>query len=163
RLVLVVHAPHGSAVRAWQTVPMDSSAPGPRLLDQDVLVMQQITGFMSNDFDIPDSAGERAVAHVATGAGRLSPFLAGTRSLPVPAGERAVGDVATGGRGLSRFVAGSRSLDVSDADGTPLLHVEDPPDIGLDRFELSHPDGAPLAQMQSRFTLFSTRVGLTLA
>ena len=113
---------------------MDSSAPGPRLLDQDVLVMQQITGFLSNDFDILDSAGERAVGHVATG-----------------------------GSGLSRFVAGSRSLDVSDADGTPLLHVEDPPDIGLDRFELSHPDGAPLAQMQSRFTLFSTRVGLTLA
>ncbi len=113
---------------------MDSSAPGPRLLDQDVLVMQQITGFLSNDFDILDSAGERAVGHVATG-----------------------------GSGLSRFVAGSRSLDVSDADGTPLLHVEDPPDIGLDRFELSHPDGTPLAQMQSRFTFFSTRVGLTMA
>ena len=33
---------------------MDPAAPAPRLLEQDTLVMQQITGFMSNDFDILD-------------------------------------------------------------------------------------------------------------
>ena len=113
---------------------MDSTASSPLLLSQDALVMQQITGFMSNDFDILDGGGERAVGHVTT----------------------------TGG-GLSRFFSGSRSLDVADADGTPLLHVEDPFDIGLDRYELSHPDGAPLAEVQSRFTLFATRVSLTMA
>lgn len=113
---------------------MDSTAANAQLLSQDTLVMQQITGFMSNDFDILDAGGAQVVGRVTT----------------------------TGG-GLSRFFAGSRSLDVADADGTPLLHVEDPFDIGLDRYELSHPDGAPLAQVQSRFTVFSTHVSLTTA
>src|SRR5690625_7688152 len=76
------------------------------LLSQDALVLQQITGFMSNDFDILDGAGERVVGHVTT----------------------------TGG-GLARLIAGSRSLDIFDADGTPLLHVEDPIGIGFDRSE----------------------------
>ena len=112
---------------------VDSSRP-PELLTHDTLVMQQITGFLSNDFDILDGAGERAVGHVTT----------------------------TGG-GLSRLVAGSRSLDVAGADGTPLLHVEDPPGIGFDRFELSSPDGAPVAELRSRFSLLSTKVEMTLA
>ena len=80
--------------------------------------MQQITGFMSNDFDILDGTGEQVAGHVTTS-----------------------------GSGLSRFFAGSRSLDVVDADRTPLLHVEDPPGIGFDRFELSAPDGTPLASL----------------
>lgn len=113
---------------------MDTSAPTPQLLGHDTLVMQQITGFMSNDFDILDATGEQVAGHVTT-----------------------TGD------GLTRFFAGSRSLDVADADGTPLLHVEDPPDFGFDRFELSLPDGAPLAAMTSRFAVFSTRVSLTMA
>lgn len=118
---------------------MDSSAsapapqPGPVLLGHDTLVMQQITGFMSNDFDILDSAGEQVIGHVTTS-----------------------------GSGVTRFFAGSRSLDVADADGTPLLHVEDPPDIGFDRFELSTPEGAPLAEVTSHFALFSTRVGISI-
>ena len=33
---------------------MDPAAPAPRLLKQDTLVTQQITGIMSNDFDILD-------------------------------------------------------------------------------------------------------------
>ena len=36
------------------TGTMDPAAPAPRRLEQDTLVMQQITGFMSNDFDILD-------------------------------------------------------------------------------------------------------------
>lgn len=106
----------------------------PDLLTHDTLVMQQITGFMSNDFDILDGTGE----HV-------------------------VGRVATSGSGLSRLFAGSRSLDVADADGMPLLHVEDPPGIGFDRFELTAPDGAPIAALRSRFSVFSTKVSMTLA
>ncbi|HJB11445.1 MAG TPA: hypothetical protein H9786_13135 [Candidatus Brachybacterium merdavium] len=104
------------------------------LLSQDALVLQQITGFMSNDFDILDGAGERVVGHVTT----------------------------TGG-GLARLIAGSRSLDIFDADGTPLLHVEDPIGIGFDRFELSTPDGAALARVTRRFALFSTKVSFSLA
>src|SRR5690625_2820707 len=88
------------------------------LLSQDALGLQQITGFMSNAFDILDGAGQRVVGHVTT----------------------------TGG-GLARLIAGSRSLDIFDADGTPLLHVEDPIGIGFDRFELSTPDGAALARV----------------
>lgn len=113
---------------------MDPSAPLPVLLGHDTLVMQQVTGFLSNDFDILDSTGQQVVGHVTTT-----------------------------GNGVSRFFAGSRSLDVADADGTPLLHVEDPPDLGFDRFELSTPDGAPLAEVNSHFALFSTRVSLSVA
>lgn len=111
----------------------DRSRP-PELLTHDTLVMQQITGFMSNDFDILDGTGERAVGHVTTSGG-----------------------------GLSRLLAGSRSLDVAGADGTPLLHVEDPPGIGFDRFELSAPDGSPVAELRSRFSLLTTKVEMTLA
>lgn len=113
---------------------MDSSAHQPVLLAHDTLVMQQITGFMSNDFDILDATGEQAVGHVSTSGG-----------------------------GLSRLFAGSRSLDVADADGTPLLHVEDPMSLGFDHFQLATPEGAPLAEVTSRFALFSTRVSLTMA
>ncbi|MBK0332803.1 hypothetical protein I8D64_15480 [Brachybacterium sp. MASK1Z-5] len=113
---------------------MDASAANPTLLSHDALVMQQITGFMSNDFDILDASGQQAIGHVTT----------------------------TGG-GLSRLVAGSRSLDVSDADGTPLLHVQDPVGIGFDRFELSSPDGAALAAVRKRFSMLRTKVDLTLA
>lgn len=116
---------------------MDSSADRPRpsgLLGHDTLVMQQVTSFMSNDFEILDASGEHALGRITT----------------------------TGG-GLSRFFAGARSLDLSDADGTPLLHIQDPADLGLDRFELSLPDGAPLAELRARFALFSTKVRLSLA
>lgn len=103
------------------------------LLAHDTLVMQQVTSFMSNDFEILDTTGEHMIGRVVT----------------------------TGG-GLSRFFAGSRSLEVLDADDTPLLHVEDPADLGMDRFELSAPDGAPLAELRSRFAIFSTKVSLVL-
>ena len=116
---------------------MDPSAqqPGPPgLLRHDTLVMQQVTGFMSDDFDILDATGERAVGHVTTSGGALS-----------------------------RLVAGARSLDVADADGTPQLHIEDPPGFGFDRFELSTPTGDPIAELHGRFSVFSTEVGMTLA
>lgn len=96
--------------------------------------MQQTTGFMSNDFEILDGTGEQVAGHVTTT-----------------------------GSGLARWFTGSRSLDVSDADGTPLLHVDDPPGIGFDRFELSFPDGTALATLTGKFSVFSTRVGMTMA
>lgn len=114
--------------------PVPDPAPSPALLRHDTLVMQQITGFISNNFDILDASGGQVIGHVTTS-----------------------------GSGVSRFFTGSRSLDVADADGTPLLHIEDPPDIGFDRFELSLPGGAPLAEVTSRFALFSTRVGISVA
>jgi len=109
-----------------------SAVPG--LLRHDTLVMQQITGFMSNDFDILDGGGEQVVGRVTT----------------------------TGG-GLSRFFGGSRSLDVADVGGTPLLHVEDPRGIGFDRFVLTTGNGAPLAEVTSRFAVLSTRVSIAVA
>ncbi|WP_341854789.1 hypothetical protein [Brachybacterium sp. GPGPB12] len=110
---------------------MDSTADSPRPADlrsHDTLVMQQVTGFMSNDFDILDGAGEHAVGHVTT----------------------------TGG-GVARFFSGARSLRVADADGTPLLRVEDPPGIGVDRFELSAPDGTPVAERAAASPSFRRR------
>ncbi|HIY22890.1 MAG TPA: hypothetical protein H9837_01075 [Candidatus Brachybacterium merdigallinarum] len=113
---------------------MESTESLPTLLRHDVLVMQQITGFMSNDFDILDETGEQAVGHVSTL-----------------------------GSGLSRFFGGSRSLLLSDVDGTQLLHVSDPFSLGFDRFVLSTADGATLAEVSSKFAIFSTRVGFSLA
>lgn len=103
------------------------------LLTQNSLVMQQTTGFMSNNFDILDGAGERAVGHVTTS-----------------------------GSGVSRFFAGSRSLHVADADGTPLLHVADPMGLGFDRFEITTPDGAALAAVTKKFAFFSTKVAFSV-
>lgn len=111
---------------------MNDSTPA-TLLSHDTLVMQQITGFMSNDFDILDASGDQVIGHVTTC-----------------------------GSGLSRALAGSRSLDVADADGTPLLHVQDPTGIGFDRFELSAPDGTPIADVRKRFSMLRTKVDLTL-
>jgi uncharacterized protein YxjI len=90
--------------------------------------MQQVTAFMTNDFAITDPAGT------------------------------AVGHIHTGGDGASRFFLGSRELDVYDADGSALLHVSDPVDFLQDTFELSHPDGRPLAHAVKRFTLLRTAV-----
>lgn len=111
------------------------TAPAPStLLDHATLVMQQVTGSMPNDFDILDATGERAVGHVTTT-----------------------------GSGVARFFSGARSLYVADADGTPLLLVEDPPGIGVDRFELSAPDRTPVAELRSSFSVLATKVGMTLA
>lgn len=95
--------------------------------------MQQVTGIMSNNFDIKDGRGE------------------------------VVGIIATSGSVASRFFMGSRTLEVTEADGRPVLTVTDTVNFGRDTFELTSPDGQELAHLRKRFTFFRTRVDMHLA
>lgn len=103
------------------------------LLEEPVLVMRQVTAFMTNNFDILDRQGE------------------------------VVGTVITGGSTASRFFMGSRSLTVTEADGRPVLSIEDTVNFGRDTFELADPHGRPLAHLRKRFSFFASRVDMHLA
>ncbi|MGP6175637.1 LURP-one-related/scramblase family protein [Corynebacterium sp. A21] len=118
--------------------PQPPLTPGPppqqySLLQEDLLVMHQMTGFMSNNFDIQNQQGQ------------------------------VVGVVSTSGSAASRFFMGSRSLHVFEADGRPLLGMEDTVNFMRDTFELSDPNGEPLAHVRKRFTFFRQQVDLHLA
>ena len=102
------------------------------LLDHDMLVMQQRTNFNRNDFDILDGQGQ------------------------------VIGHVSTGGSAVGRFFKGSRELTVHEADGRPLALVKDPANFGFDRFEVFLADGALLANLRKRFTLFNKRVDIEI-
>lgn len=94
------------------------------LLSADLLVMKQVTQFMSNDFDILDAAG----AVVGTGH--------------------------TEGSLLSRLVLGPRRIGVRDADRTPLLTVTDPLQfLRRDRMAISDGRDRPLAEVVKRIAL----------
>lgn len=112
--------------------PNGVPAPG-SLLQHDLLVMQQITSFNSNDMTI------------------LDPY------------EAPIGHVVTKGSGAARFLMGSRELDLVDGDGTPLAHISDTITFGRDRFEVTYPDGAPLAQVLKRIAFFTTKVEVNVA
>lgn len=105
----------------------------PRLLGYTQLVMQQTSAFLSNDFAITDLAGNR------------------------------IGGVATEGDMGSRLLLGSRSLQVLDADGSPVVRVQDPVDIGRDRYELFDPQGISVARLMKRLAFMSTRVDVSVA
>lgn len=100
------------------------------LLDYDTLVMQQVTAFMANDFQIFDLAG-------------------------VP-----IGLINTTGPASDRFFLGSRELDVTELDGTPLVHVSDPIDFGRDTFKLTLPSSEPLATLTKQLSLFKTVIDI---
>lgn len=94
------------------------------LLSADLLVMKQVTQFMSNDFDILDSGG--AVLGVGHTEG----------SLP------------------ERLFLGPRRIGVRDADGTPLLTVTDPLQfLRRDRMTITDGRGRPLAEVVKRIAL----------
>ncbi|WP_448854366.1 LURP-one-related/scramblase family protein [Corynebacterium frankenforstense] len=106
--------------------------PGGGLLEQNALMFQQVTGFMSNNFEITDLAGAP------------------------------VGQIITGGSGLSRAFLGSRKLTVSEMDGTPVVLVDDVVSLGFDRFTLADPNGNELAQLRTKLSFLRTRVGMEL-
>lgn len=103
------------------------------LLDQNTLVMQQVSSMMSNDFEILDEQGQP------------------------------VGLVNTTGSLASRMVRGSRSLVVTEVSGEPVLSVEDSLNFVRDTFELSDAQGQPLAHLRTRFAFFRTSVDMHLA
>lgn len=112
--------------------PPQSQRP-PSLLQEDLLVLHQMSSFMSNNFHIENQHGQ------------------------------VVGVIHTSGSGFSRFFMGSRLLQVQEADGRPLLEIEDTLNFGRDTFELREPQGKPLAQLRKRFTFFRRQVDMHLA
>lgn len=107
--------------------------PRPSLLEEDALIMQQVTGIMSNNFDIMNQQGE------------------------------VVGVIQTTGSAAARFLLGSRSLYVTEADGRAVLSVEDTVNFGRDTYELADATGQPLAHLRKRFTFFRRQVDMHLA
>ncbi|GAB3753181.1 LURP-one-related family protein [Zhihengliuella somnathii] len=102
------------------------------LFAQQVLVFQQTKNLTRNDFAIYDAAGQQ-VAHVETG-----------------------------GSTLGRLVAGSRHLTVFDGPGNPVIQVQDTMTPFRERMEILDGAGHPLASLLKRFSLFSTRITLTM-
>src|SRR5699024_2966822 len=103
------------------------------ILETDTIVLDQVSTFMSNDFGIHDLTG------------------------------RPVGRIVTEGGGMQRFFMGSRQLAVVDADERLLIRVVDPPDFGLDTFEVQDWQGTLVAKVVKEFTFFkkSLRIELT--
>ena len=102
------------------------------LLHADVLVMDQVTSFMSNDFAIRDQAGAQ------------------------------VGEIRTEGSALSRMFLGSRKLSVHDTDGSVLVRLDDVMTMGRDRFTLQDGQGYEIGQLVKEFTFFRKRLTLQL-
>jgi uncharacterized protein YxjI len=102
------------------------------LTGQNLLMMQQVTGFMSNDFAIQDGQG-RPVAHIHTQ-----------------------------GSAASRLFRGNRTFVVVDVDGIPLFTVEDPMGLGRDRYRITEPQGGPIAELTQRFAMFRTSMRISV-
>lgn len=102
-----------------------------RLGRTDVLTLQQVTSFMSNDMQVTGPDG------------------------------RTVATVVTTGGGLGRMLMGSRSFDVLDGeDGRVLFRLADPATFGRDRYAIVDADGLPLANLVREHTFFRTSVSV---
>ena len=103
------------------------------ILTTDVIVMSQVTSFLSNDFGIHDLGGQP------------------------------IGRIVTEGSTGSRLFLGTRQLAIVDADGSLLLRVDDVVNLGRDRFEVHDGHGRQVATLVKEFTFFtkSLRVELT--
>ncbi|MDP9852475.1 uncharacterized protein YxjI [Corynebacterium lowii] len=97
------------------------------LLRHDHLVMQQVTNWTSNDFDILDEQ------------------------------ERPVGRVHTSGSLLSRMMMGNRTLQVMEADGTPLVQLSDTVNFVRDTMEMTWADGRPWCICASDLVSFAIK------
>lgn len=110
---------------------MSASASVPDLLTHDVVVMQQVSALLANDFEILD------------GAGNPIGILSGSDST------------------MSRFLAGPREFTLRDLHGNALLCLADVPDLVLDSFELSSPTGRVVATLRRRLALFRVSVDIS--
>ena len=103
------------------------------ILETDVIVMDQIRSFLSNDFGIHDGHGQ------------------------------GIGSLRTEGGIGARMLMGNRELAVLDSDGSLLCRVVDPPDLGFDSFEVRDPTGGRVARIVKEFTFFSKSLRVELA
>jgi len=93
------------------------------LLTEPVLIVDQVTAVLSNDFEILDSEGTPT------------------------------GVISTQGSLMSRMFLGSRRLTIRDADGSLQVSVDDVMTLGRDRYVLAGPDGARLATLRKELKL----------
>lgn len=101
-------------------------------LMSNVLVFQQTSNFVKNDFAIMDGQSTQ------------------------------IGHVETGGSTLARMFAGSRELTVFEGPGNPVIQVKDTYTLGRERMEIYDGHGQPLASLVRRLALFGTRISLDL-
>ncbi|MCT1367699.1 LURP-one-related/scramblase family protein [Kocuria sp. HSID16901] len=116
-----------------QHMPQPGGPPRSPLLERNTLVMQQVTGFMSNDFDILDESG----ASLAT--------------------------VSTTNDAGPRWLVGSRSFTVVDAAGQFLMGITDPMDFMRDSYQLADPSGQQFALIRKRFTVMALRATVEIS
>lgn len=127
-------APRPSSVRGRpRLTPIPGILAGMSILDADLLVLDQVTSFMSNDFAIRDANGA------------------------------IIADIRTEGSTLARMVIGSRKLTVHDTDGTVLLRLDDVMSLGRDRFDLLDANGNRFAEIVKQFTVFRKKFTIELA
>lgn len=103
------------------------------LLAHDLLVIDQVTGLLTNDFAIRDAQGLQ------------------------------VGHILTRGSALSLMFRGPRQLAITEADQTPVMAIDDVANLGRDTFDLLGPDGQRFGEVVKQFTLFSRRLRVQLA
>lgn len=103
------------------------------ILATDTIVLDQVSSFLSNDFGIHDVSGAR------------------------------IGRIVTEGGAGSRLFLGTRELAIVDTDETLLMRVIDPPDLGLDTFEVHDGYGNVVARIAKEFTFFSKALRVDLA
>ena len=102
-----------------------------RLAHTDVLILQQVTSFLSNDIQVTDPDGRTVVSVVTTGGG------------------------------LGRMLMGNRSFDVVDGDdGRVLFRLADPATFGRDRFAILDADGLPFANLVRQIAFLRTSVSV---
>lgn len=102
------------------------------LFAYDTLIVQQVSSFVTNDFEIQNPDGQ-VVARINT--------------------EGSLG---------SRLLKGDRHFTLIDASGIPVLKVRDPMNFVRDTFEIDDPEGRALAHVRKRFTFFNKRMDLEL-
>ena len=73
-----------------------------------------------------------------------------------------IATVATTVAGAEGSFTGPKEFVIVDASG-PLCILIDPPDLGADRFEAFHPNGAPLARIIQQLRFFTTAVSIEVA
>lgn len=103
------------------------------ILDHDLLVIDQVTSFLGNDFSIRDRDGQP------------------------------VGRIQTEGGLLRRMMLGNRHLTIVEADGTTLMRIDDVISFGRDHFTLVGADGQPFAEIIKQFTLFKKHLSVAMA
>lgn len=99
----------------------------------DTLIVQQVSSFLTNNFEIYNPQGEVVLK------------------------------INTEGSLGSRLVKGDRRFTLVDASDTPVMQVRDPMNFVRDTFEITDSDGTPIAHVRKRFTFFNKRMDIELA